>query len=945
MMVCMWVTSPIRWFLAAFALVYLHATNLPFLSGEPNDAGPRQVFEVVHEGFDTFSQGEFEHAGENLYVSKKGRIQLIHRWDLNNDGYFELVFSNSHNDISGSVDALGYLQTARGFRSAISPVYDSISLYDLWRQEEKSRDHVVRFPSASPSAVTFHDVDQDGLQEIIFACSSSGDAVRCSSLIYWGGPQGYRPQARVELPTVGARDLAVADLNQDGYPEIVFANEGDRYLDLDEGSYIYWGSADRYGTHARSIVPTMFATSCAVGDLDEDGHPELVFAEMDGDQGRLSIFPGTKKGPDFEADIKLETSELGSVRVFRCPEWGVVLLAVSVDDIRIYGLESGRVELKKRVEFGGARAMLADLDDDGRTDMVVASGDQSAILWGKSDWSVSSKVDLPTLEAEDVAVADLDQDGRLDIAFANHSEGAYGNLDVCSYIYWGKPWGYGVEARTDLQTFGASAVTIGDINRDDRPDVLFGNSGSGIHGGKGEHVYVYWGRPHRGYSPASMSRYPCVMAMATALADMDDDDHVELFIANAARHYSGEPGASYIYWGAPSGPSLQDRRDIPMHEAGAFAIGDLDRDGFLDAVANDLDSLVILRGSTQGLTHRPTRIEGVATSSQICRLVDFNRDGWLDIVVPDVRGQRTRVLLGGHRKYSLDHSTWIDEAHVSNVEFADLDRDGILDMILMRSYGGNGDRLDSWIRIYFGEAEGFSPRPRFEFPTSGAFDVVVADLDLDADLDMAVSQYSSRERRNLPVLLFWNDGSGDFSSKRHTRLPGEAPAGLLAADFDEDRYPDLLVFNHKTTYKENNHSNESFLYWGSPEGYSIDNRSFLPAHGPHFMQNVDVGNLATRKFEESYVSVPIKVQAAQPMTNLVLSFKAETPRGSALRFDFRSAATPASLDEATWLGIGENGHVALKPDDRWLQYRATLIAGRGYATPILTKVAIREAQQ
>ena len=222
--------------------------------------------------------------------------------------------------------------------------------------------------------------------------------------------------------------------------------------------------------------------------------------------------------------------------------------------------------------------------------------------------------------------------------------------------------------------------------------------------------------------------------------------------------------------------------------------------------------------------------------------------------------------------------------------------------------------------------------------------MVVADLDQDTDLDIAVSQYSSRERRNLPVYLFWNDGHGDFSSQRPSRLPGEAPAGLLAADFDENGHLDLLVFNHKITYKENNHSNDSFLYWGSTTGYSIKDRSRLPAHGPHFMQNVDVGNLATRKLEESYFSVPVEIQTVRPVTDLVLSFTAETPHGSAVKFDFRSATTSAALTEATWRRVRKKGHIGLNPGERWLQYRATLIAGRGYATPLLTQVAIREAR-
>ncbi len=929
--------------LVMLSLVVLLAVSPRGMAGGPDESGDTGAagnggFKVVHQGFEAFSKGEFENAGQNIYVSRGGRVQLIHRWDLNNDGYYEFVFSNTHNVMVGGVDALGYLQTRRGFRSAISPVHRSIALYDLWLQEEKSRDWVVRFPVERPAAVQFHDLDRDGSTDILFASSGAGDTVSTDSLIYWGDPTGYRTRRRVGLPTVGARDLAVGDLNRDGYTDIVFANSGSRKPPkINEGSYIYWGSGDRYGTHHRSVVPTRSAIGCALGEVNGDDYPDLIFATSEQGRGELWFYPGSPEGPDLEAVVKVSVSELQSVRVGDVEGLGRVVLALSKKHLRLFSWDAGGLVEKRTLALGGARAVLADLDRDGRTDLVVASGDRSAVLWGKSGWSTDVALWLPTLEATDVAVADLNGDGRSEIVFANQLQGTHGDLDIASYVYWGEPWGYGPDSRTDLQTFGATAVAAGDIDRDGRPDLLFGNSGSGIQGGKGEEIYVYWGRPHRGYGPAAMTAYPCVMGMATLMADLDDDDHAELLVANSGRHYSGQAGASYIYRGGPAGPALEDRLEVPAQEVGSWSVADLNRDGFLDVLACDFDSLAIAWGSAAGVSTDPQRVEGVAKSSQNCRLVDFNRDGRLDVLVADVQGSRSRVLLGDGRGFSLDRSAWVEAAYVANSEFADLDGDGWLDMMLTRSYN-SFDRNDSWIRIYPGSAEGFAQTHRFEFLTAGAFDMAVADLDRDGDLDIAVSQYASRDRRNLPVYLFWNDGAGQFSSERRTDLPAESSSGLLAADFDEDGHPDLLVFNHKTTYKEDNHSNESFVYWGSPRGYHTRNRSYLPAHGPHFMQNVDIGNLSSRKAGESYRSVPIEL-TARP-AKLVLSFQAETPLGSEVRFEVRTASTSAALAQASWRELGPGGELTVRKEDRWLQYRATLKAGRGYATPYLTRVAV-----
>ena len=50
----------------------------------------------IEETFEDFSDGQFDSAGANLYVSAKGTVQLINRWDLNQDGYIDLFFGNTH---------------------------------------------------------------------------------------------------------------------------------------------------------------------------------------------------------------------------------------------------------------------------------------------------------------------------------------------------------------------------------------------------------------------------------------------------------------------------------------------------------------------------------------------------------------------------------------------------------------------------------------------------------------------------------------------------------------------------------------------------------------------------------------------------------------------------------------------------------------------------------
>ncbi len=894
-------------------------------------------FKIVHQGFESFSQGSFEHAGQDIYVSRTGRVQLIRRWDLNNDGYYDLPFASTHNVMVGSIDALGYLQTNRGYRSVLSPLHRSLALYDLWLQEEKSRSSTLRLPADRPSAVLFSDVDRDGYSDIVFASSGLGDTPFSDSLIYWGSEFGYRRDSRTALPTAGARDVAVGDLNRDGRQDVVFANRtgaGRR----NPGSYIYWGSTDFYGVRHRSAVPVVGAVGCRIADLDADGHPDLVFATP-GEEGGLQIHWGSETGLGLESPSRFPISGLVSLETAQTADRGTVLAALSQKKLQFFEFQSRQPILRRTVNRGGSRVRLVDLDRDGRLEAIVAGGDTSAVLWGK-DGSVTP---IPTLNARDAAVSDLNKDGFPELIFANYSEGTYGNLDVSSYVYWGSVHGYADARRTDLQTFGAAAVAVGDLNGDNRQDLLFGNTGSGISGGKDEFVYVYWGRPHRGYSPAFVSRYPCVMAMGVSMADLDDDGHAELLVANSGRHYSGVPGASYLYWGTPDGPAVEKRHEFDLNENGSWEIADLNRDGHLDIVGFDFDTLFLAWGGPRKFADpgRQVRIPGVATMGQNCRLLDIDRDGWLDILTADIASPYSKILLGGPEGYSAERVQRLEEPGIGNVEVADLDADGRLDLVLLRPYSRDDgvNRADSWIKIYHGTRRGLEAEPRFEFPTVGAIDVVAADLNGDGALDLAVSQYESRSHRKLPVLLFWNAGREGFSGRNRTDLPGESPSALMAADMDYDGHTDLLVVNHKLSVGEDNHSVESYLYWGAQDGFSVANRSYLPAPGPHFLQNVDVGNLATRKPEASYTSPAVDLSTWPG--DIELTCEAETPRGSRIQLLTRFARDRDGLEQAGWRAVPESGRLSRGDRDTWLQYRVTLIAGMGYASPYLTQVTIR----
>lgn len=77
---------------------------------------------IRHSRFDDFIQGTPGNSGANLYVSRSGHVQVINKWDLNQDGYVDVVISNDH-DVIETVDAFIYWGTGQGPQSVLPELW------------------------------------------------------------------------------------------------------------------------------------------------------------------------------------------------------------------------------------------------------------------------------------------------------------------------------------------------------------------------------------------------------------------------------------------------------------------------------------------------------------------------------------------------------------------------------------------------------------------------------------------------------------------------------------------------------------------------------------------------------------------------------------------------------------------------------------------------------
>src|SRR6187455_1921080 len=85
------------------------------VAAEPAPALETPVWRL--DSFEDFRAGTFGDGGANMYVSAAGRVELVNRWDLNNDGFLDLVFANSHPHVE-KLDATIYWGNGKDFDAA-----------------------------------------------------------------------------------------------------------------------------------------------------------------------------------------------------------------------------------------------------------------------------------------------------------------------------------------------------------------------------------------------------------------------------------------------------------------------------------------------------------------------------------------------------------------------------------------------------------------------------------------------------------------------------------------------------------------------------------------------------------------------------------------------------------------------------------------------------------
>jgi FG-GAP-like repeat len=302
----------------------------------------------------------------------------------------------------------------------------------------------VQYPTtgSDPSSLAVADLTGSGSQDLVIANFGAGSV----SVFLPGATPGTYKSA-VDVPTGGQpNQLVIGDLNGDGKPDLVIADAS-----AAGNAIVLFQDPANPG---QFLPPMKLATgnstaAVAIGDLNGDGAPDIVAATSDasGNNGAVYIFYQNAASP------------------------GTFLAPVTVPA----GAQPQAVR-------------IADVNHDGLQDIVVANFGPGAD--GKGSAGVSVLLQdaahpgsfLPPVTyathggAVDVAVADLDGDGKPDLVVANLGPTPTGSVSVLLQ----DPARPGVFlAATSYLGFGQPlSVAIADLNGDGHPDIAVADGAS-----------------------------------------------------------------------------------------------------------------------------------------------------------------------------------------------------------------------------------------------------------------------------------------------------------------------------------------------------------------------------------------------------------------------------------------------------------------------------------
>ncbi|HEY6947042.1 MAG TPA: choice-of-anchor D domain-containing protein [Candidatus Acidoferrum sp.] len=452
------------------------------------------------------------------------------------------------------------------------------------------------------------------------------------------------------------------------------------------------------------------------------------------------------------------------------------------------------------VACGAVWVATGDFNGDGKTDLAVASRDCSpgtngvSIFLGNGDGTFTAKGTLtsPLANPASIAVGDFSGDGKIDLAVVDR-----GASTDSVFFYFGNGDGtfqapVGVSLGVSV---AANQIVAADFNKDGHLDVAVSEI-------NGSNVVVIISNGNGTFQAPRTNALPA-QGWGLAVGDLNGDGIPDLVATTPSNGgvtvFLGKGDGNFTPVNNPvSGTLPTANAAVPGGGCTAIAVGDFNKDGKLDIAAglsgvNTAALVAVLAGNGDG-TFAPERLFGVADTPQSIAVGDFNGDGNLDWIastgqINSANQGSVTVALGRGDGTFLATESYVGGQGPSWAAEADFNKDGKLDVVVPNQPSQN-------ISIFLGKGDGtLQPATNIAFPALNPSFVVTGDFNNDGNPDFVVFSNWCPNFVNAPVFAYLGKGDGTFRSPVSSNISGLSSCGslsvMVAGDFNGDGKLDI----------------------------------------------------------------------------------------------------------------------------------------------------------
>jgi hypothetical protein len=597
----------------------------------------------------------------------------------------------------------------------------------------------------SPQPVSIGDLDGDGKPELAVANAGSNTVSIFRNTSSSGSISIGSFASKVDFTTgTSPISVSISDLDGDGKSELAIVNSGGStvsiFLNTSFVGSITPGSFANKVDFALGLTPY----SISIGDLDGDGRPEL--AVVNSSSGTLSILRNNPVLPPTISSFSPLSGAIGSSVVITGTGFntstaqnfvffGATMATVTAastnsltvtvptgatyQPISVLNIANGLSgfsakpfvvtyegfiasnALNPKVDFTTGTVPVSinigDLDGDGKPDLAVANYVSNTVSVYRNTSSVgsittssfSSKVDFVTGSIPfSVGIGDLDGDGKPEMVVANNGSNTVSVFRNTSSV--GSITTSSFASKVDFTT-GTSpqAVSIGDLDRDGRPDLAVANAGSNT-------VSIFRNTSSVGSIniAGKVDFTTGSIPYSVSIGDLDGDGKPDLAVANdGSNTVSIFRNTSFI--GVINTGSFASKVDFATGtEPQSVSIGDLDGDGKLDlATANNISNTVSVLRNTSSLGSITTgsfagKVDfATGSSPNSVSISDLDGDGKSDLATANYSVNSISVFQNTSSVGSITTGSFANKMDFTtgsgpySVKIGDLDGDGKPDLV------------------------------------------------------------------------------------------------------------------------------------------------------------------------------------------------------------------------------------------------------------------------